>query len=98
MSYEVTFVIRDSGVKNGAVLTTQPAPPTQAIKTCLKHLTALGYPMRNTVTELIRELLFIKFELDFKGKDDGTTELRGDTRGSPARVGAGKAPNARSAL
>lgn len=92
MSYEVTFNIRDSKIKNGAVLTTQPAPPASAIKQCLANLKALGYPMRNTVTELIRELLYLKFESDFSKGGENTTELRStDARGSAASVGTRKA-------
>ena len=98
MSYEVTFTIRDKEVKNGAVLVTPPAPPASAIKLCLANLKALGYPMRNTTTELIRELLYLKFEADFTRREN-EAELRGaDPRGSVTRVGAGKAPNTGSAV
>ena len=66
MSYEVTFRITDAKNKTGAAIVTAPAPPASAIKLCLANLKALGYPMRNTTTELIRELLYLKFEADFR--------------------------------
>ena len=92
MSYEVTFRITDAKNKMGAAIVTAPAPPASAIKICLANLKALGYPMRNTTTELIRELLYLKFEADFSGAKDDAAELRGtDTRGSAARVGTRKA-------
>lgn len=98
MSYEITFLIKDKTQRGDVVLTTSAAPPAQAFKNCLRSLNRLGYPMRNTVTELIRELLYMKFELDFKGGKDGETIRSPDTRGSPASVGAGKAADGFKAI
>jgi hypothetical protein len=92
MSYQIGFFIKDTKQAGDVVITTKPAPPAEAIKRCLAHLNALGYPMRNTVTELIRELLYIKFEIDFKGGENDPAELRGaDARGGITRVGTHQA-------
>ena len=68
MSLEVAFYVKDTKQKGSVALVSKGHTPHQAVIKMLKSVRATGYPMRNTITSLVRELLYLKLENDLYGE------------------------------
>jgi hypothetical protein len=63
MSFNLLIQIKDVEQIGDCVIKIHNSPLPALIE-ALRTLRKLGYPMRNTVTGLIRECLYLKLELD----------------------------------
>ena len=74
MSFNLAIQIKDADQKGECSISIRNSPLPAMVDT-LRILRKLGYPMRNTVTGLIRECLYLKLDLDTGIKlSDGVKE------------------------
>jgi len=64
MALETIIYTRDTKQDGSVVVKSTGGTPKQAILKYLRDLKAMGYPMRNTTTALLRELIMFKLEQD----------------------------------
>jgi hypothetical protein len=85
MALETTIYTKDTKQAGAVHVVTRGTTPQQAVLRYLQDLGRMGYPLRNTITELIRELVILKAEMDFK------VNLHGKKTASTIRTNRGGA-------